>query len=47
MFSVSLSATSTQAITVNYATADGTATSGDYTSVSGVLTFDAGDLAQT
>ena len=39
-FSVYLSAASSQAVTVNYATADGTATAGsDYAAVSGTLTF--------
>jgi hypothetical protein len=42
-FVVSLSNASYQAITVSYATADGTATAGtDYTAVSGTLTFDPG-----
>jgi hypothetical protein len=41
VFTVSLSAASTQQVTVNYATADGTATTGnsDYTAKSGTLTF--------
>ena len=40
-FTVSLSNASYQAITVNYATADGTATTGsDYVAASGTLTFD-------
>ena len=39
-FVVSLSAASSKTVTVNYATADGTATAGsDYTGASGVLTF--------
>ena len=39
-FVVSLSAASSNTVTVNYATADGTATAGsDYTGASGVLTF--------
>jgi len=43
VFTVSLSAASGQTITVNYATADGTATAGsDYTAVSGMLTFPPG-----
>ena len=42
-FVVSLSAASSQTVTVSYATADGTATAGsDYTGASGVLTFAAG-----
>ncbi|MBX7184850.1 MAG: hypothetical protein K1Y01_06860, partial [Vicinamibacteria bacterium] len=42
-FTVVLSATSTQTITVNYATADGTAVAGsDYTSTSGILNFPPG-----
>src|SRR5262249_47432543 len=46
-FTVSLSAASTQAVTVNYATAGGTATSGtDFTAVSGTLTFPAGTTTQ-
>jgi hypothetical protein len=46
-FTVSLSAASTQAVTVNYATAAGTATSGtDFTAVSGTLTFPAGTTTQ-
>lgn len=47
VFSVSLSAPSGKTITVGYATANGTATSGaDYTAVSGTLTFTAGTLTQ-
>ena len=47
-FTVSLSRSSTRAITVNYATQDGTATAGqDYTSKSGILTFTAGDTSKT
>ena len=42
-FVVSLSAASSQTVTVSYATVDGTATAGsDYTGASGVLTFAAG-----
>jgi len=42
-FYIDLSATSQQAVTVNYATADGTAKAGtDYTAVSGTLTIPAG-----
>ena len=45
-FTVSLSATSGQAVTVTYTTADGTATAGsDYTAASGTLTFAPGDTA--
>jgi hypothetical protein len=47
-FTVSLSAASTQTVTVNYATADGTATAGsDYQSTSGMLTFTPGQTTQT
>lgn len=42
-----LSFASTSVVTVNYATADGTATSGDYTSTSGTLTFAAGTTTAT
>jgi hypothetical protein len=43
-----LSAASGQTVTVNYATADNTATAGsDYTSASGTLTFTAGVTSQT
>jgi hypothetical protein len=44
MFTVSLSATGSQAVSVNFATADGTATaSADYTSTHGVLVFAPGE----
>ncbi|MEC4813836.1 MAG: Calx-beta domain-containing protein [Scytonema sp. PMC 1069.18] len=48
-FTVSLSAASTQTITVNYATADGTATvaDNDYTSVAGTLIFAPGETTKT
>ncbi|MBM3132652.1 MAG: hypothetical protein FJZ95_06430, partial [Chloroflexi bacterium] len=45
---VTLSGTSSQNITVQYATSNGTAQSGsDYTAVSGTLTFTAGDSSKT
>jgi len=47
-YTVSLSAVSTSAITVNYATYDGTAVAGtDYTAESGTLTFAAGVTSQS
>ena len=47
-FTVTLSAASGQAVSVNYATGGGTATAGaDYTGVSGTLNFAAGVLSQT
>jgi hypothetical protein len=47
-FTVSLSASSTGTVTVNYATADGTAIAGsDYTAASGTLTFDPGQTSKT
>ena len=46
-FTVSLSASSSQTVTVNYATSNGTATAGsDYTSTSGTLTFNPGVTSQ-
>jgi|GEM_PF-993684 len=46
-FNVVLSATSTQTITVDYATSDGTATAGgDYTAKTGTLTFTPGMASQ-
>jgi hypothetical protein len=52
VFTVTLSAASGQTVTVQFATADGTASSAngkgkDYTSKSGTLTFDPGVLSQT
>jgi Calx-beta domain len=45
-FGVTLSAASSQAVTVSYATADGSATSpADYQSTAGTLTFDPGETA--
>lgn len=47
-FAVSLSRASSQTITVNYATANGSATAGsDYTAVSGTVTFSAGQITQS
>ena len=48
-FNVTLSGASTQTVTVNYATADGTATaaSGDYIAQSGTLTFAPGTTSQS
>jgi uncharacterized repeat protein (TIGR01451 family)/CSLREA domain-containing protein len=47
-FTVTLSGPSAQTITVNYATANGTATAGsDYTATSGILTFTPGTTVQT
>jgi hypothetical protein len=48
LFKVSLLRASTSAVTVKYATANGTAQAGsDYTATSGVLTFPAGQLVRT
>lgn len=46
-FTVTLSAVSTEDITVNYATSDVTATSSDYTAASGLLTIPAGSTQAT
>lgn len=46
-FTVSMSPTSASVVTVDYATSDGTASSADYTSASGTLTFNAGVSSQT
>ncbi|MBI2913476.1 MAG: thrombospondin type 3 repeat-containing protein [Chloroflexi bacterium] len=46
-FTVTLSAASGQVVTVNFATADGTATAGiDYVAASGTLTFNPGDTSK-
>jgi large repetitive protein len=48
VFTVTLSAASSQTVTVNYATADGKATAGsDYTATAGTLTFTPGTTSQT
>jgi hypothetical protein len=45
---VDLSGASSQTITVNYATSNGSATAGsDYTAASGTLTFNPGDISKT
>ncbi len=47
-FTLSLSAASGQIVTVNYATADGTATAGsDYQTATGTVTFNPGETTQT
>jgi len=45
-FTVTLSGQSSQAVTVNYSTADGSATASDYTAVQGTLTFDPGQTTK-
>ena len=48
VFTVTLDKAAAAAVSVDYATADGTATSGDdYTPTSGTLTFDAGTISRT
>jgi Calx-beta domain len=49
VFTVSLSGASAQSVTVDYATADGTATTtdSDYQAASGTLTFNPGDTSKT
>src|SRR5207302_4779952 len=48
VFTVSLGTSSTETITVNYGTGDGTAKAGtDYTAVSGTLTFSPGQTRKT
>ena len=48
LFRVTLESASTGTVTVNYATADGTATAGeDYTATSGTLTFTPGETEKT
>ncbi|MCI0690403.1 DNRLRE domain-containing protein [candidate division KSB1 bacterium] len=48
VFTVTLSSTSSQVVTVDYATADGTATAGsDYVAGAGTVTFSAGTTTQT
>jgi probable HAF family extracellular repeat protein len=47
-FTITLSAASTQSVTVNYTTADGTATAeSDYQAVSGAVTFAPGETSKT
>jgi hypothetical protein len=44
---VSLSAPAAQQVTVNFGTSDGTASSADYVSTSGTITFDAGETSKS
>ena len=44
---MTLNVSSTEPVTVNYATSDGTADAGDYTAVSNVLTIPAGQISNT
>jgi len=46
-FAITLSAPSTQQVVVHYATANGTATGGDYVATSGDVTFAAGQTSKT
>ncbi len=45
-FTVTLTGQSSQAVTVNYSTADGSATASDYTAIQGMLTFDPGQTTK-
>ena len=48
VFTITLSAVSTNAVTLNYATSDGTATAGsDYNATSGAITFNPGELTKS
>ena len=48
VFTITLSAASTNAITLNYATSDGTATAGsDYNATTGAITFNPGELTKS
>ena len=48
VFTINLSTASTQTVTVNFATANGTATAGsDYQVIGGTLTFNAGETSKT
>ena len=46
-FTVSLSAAATGAVSVNYATAEGSATAADFTAANGTLNFAAGETTKT